>query len=126
MIINASAAKKNHRAQGFTLIEVLVALSIASFALVALMGRLGASADVQRSLSLHALSMNEARNLLAKDRLTPTVSNSEERGDVQVSGLTMHWRTWTEKTALNGFVRRNVAVQTKNEPEIVLFMYRAL
>jgi len=111
---------------GFTLIEVLVALSIGSFALVALMGRLGASADVQRTLALHALSLNEGRNLLAEDRLNPSVSNSEEQGDVDVSGVTMHWRTWTEKTALDGFVRRNVAVQAGNEPEITLFMYRAL
>lgn len=117
--------KSSHEG-GFTLIEVLVALSIASFALVALMGRLGASADVQRSLSLYALTMNEARNLLAEDRLKPTVSSSEEQGKVQVSGVTMHWRTWSEKTALDGFVRRNVAVQAKNEPEIILFMYRAL
>ncbi|MDQ6973871.1 MAG: type II secretion system minor pseudopilin GspI [Mariprofundaceae bacterium] len=117
--------KSSHEG-GFTLIEVLVALSIASFALVALMGRLGASADVQRSLSLHALSMNEARNLLAEDRLKPSVSNSEEQGDVQASGVTMHWRTWSEKTALNGFVRRNVAVRAKGEPEVILFMYRAL
>jgi len=117
---------KDSTESGFTLIEVLVALSIASFALVALMGRLGASADVQRTLALHALSLDEARNLLAEDRLKPTVSNSEEQGNVDVSGVTMHWRTWTEKTALDGFMRRNVAVQAGNEPEITLFMYRAL
>lgn len=111
---------------GFTLIEVLVALSIASFALVALMGRLGASADVQRTLSLNALAMSEARNLLAEDRLKKVVSNSEQQGNVDVSGVPMHWRTWTEKTALKGFVRRNVAVQADKEPEITLFMYRAL
>jgi len=117
---------KSTNESGFTLIEVLVALSIASFALVALMGRLGASADVQRTLSLHALALNEARNLLAEDRLKPNVSSSEQRGNVDASGVRMHWRAWTEKTALPGFVRRNIAVQAGNEPEITLFMYRAL
>ncbi len=110
--------------QGFTLIEVLVALGIASFALVALMGRLGASADVQRSLILHAVSIETARNILAEDRLLETIPSSEKQGDIEAKGVTLHWRTWSEKTALDNFVRRNVAVKAGHEPEVMLFMYR--
>ncbi|MDQ6978495.1 MAG: type II secretion system protein, partial [Ghiorsea sp.] len=40
--------------QGFTLIETLVALGIAAVALTALAGRLGLSADTQRSLLAHS------------------------------------------------------------------------
>jgi len=115
-----------NNAKGFTLIEVLVALSIASFALVALMGRLGASADVQRSLSLHAAAMQEARNLLAEDQIKPSVSGSETTGQVEAAGVQMTWRIWTEKTPLDGFIRRNVAVKAAEEPEVTLFMYRAI
>jgi len=118
--------KPPQHAQGFTLIEVLVALSIASFALVALMGRLGASADVQRTLALHALAIQEARNLLAEESLQPTVSSSEKSGSITSADVPMTWRAWTEKTALDGFVRRNVAVQAGSEPEVILFMYRAI
>ncbi len=113
-----------HNQKGFTLIEVLVALGIASFALVALMGRLGASADIQRSLTLHALAVDTARNVLAEERLQGAVLGSEKQGDVDVAGITLHWRTWSEKTALDSFVRRNVAVKAGNEPEVTLFMYR--
>jgi type II secretion system protein I len=112
------------RQGGFTLIEVLVALGIASFALVALMGRLGASSDIQRTLILHSLALDTARNVLAEERLYK-VLNSEKQGDIEAAGVQLHWRSWSEKTVLDTFVRRNVAVKTGNEPEITLFMYRA-
>ena len=113
-----------NKQSGFTLIEVLVALGIASLALVALMGRLGASSDVQRSLILHDLAINTARNVLAEEQLNKVLS-SEKQGDIQADGVQIHWRTWSEKTALDNFVRRNVAVKVAQEPELTLFMYRA-
>jgi len=112
------------RQAGFTLIEVLVALGIASFALVALMGRLGASADIQRTLSLHMLALDTARNVLAAERLSP-VFTAEKQGDVEAAGVHLHWRSWSEKTALDQLVRRNVAVQAASEPAVKLFIYRA-
>ena len=111
--------------RGFTLIEVLVALGIASLALVALMGRLGASADIQRSLSLHALALDTAQNVLAEEQLKGNVLGSEVQGDIEADGVTLHWRAWSEKTMLDSFVRRNVAVKAGREPEVSLFMYRA-
>ncbi len=62
----ASGSKES----GFTLIEALVALMIASTALVVLMGRLGVSADTQRSLSMHELELEHAYNKLAELTLT--------------------------------------------------------
>ena len=47
------------RQAGFTLIETLVALAIAAVALIALMGRLGASADVQRTLAMQAIAVDD-------------------------------------------------------------------
>ena len=113
-----------NRQGGFTLIEVLVALGIASFALVALMGRLGASSDIQRTLILHGLALDVARNVLAEERLDKVLS-SEKQGDVEVAGVQLHWRSWSEKTLLDTFVRRNVAVRVGVEPEVTLFMYRS-
>jgi len=113
----------SHDARGFTLIEVLVALAIASFALVALMGRLGASADIQRSLSLNALALDVGRNVLAEDQLHPLLSD-EKQGDIEFGKVRLHWRSWSEKTLLDSFVRRNVAVKVEHEPEVTLFMYR--
>jgi len=114
------------REQGFTLIEVIVALAIAATALVVLMGRLGASADVQRTLAAHALALDVASNALARESLQPSTSGSEQSGTVKMSGVTLSWRSWTVKTMLDGFVRRNVAVSAPGEPEVRLFLYREM
>lgn len=113
-----------NREAGFTLIEVLVALGIAAVTLVALVGRLGASADVQYSLASHAVMLDTAVNLLQAEREQPTISGEEKQGDIVVEGVSYHWRMWSEKTELDGFVRRNVAVQHPQEPEVKMFLYR--
>ena len=112
------------RERGFTLIEALVALAIAATALVVLSGRLGASADVQRTLALHALALDAAANQLAEQSLIPAASGEEQRGTLEAGGLNLKWRGWSEKTMLDGFVRRNVAVQAPGEPEVKLFLYQ--
>ncbi len=110
--------------RGFTLIEVLVALGIASFALVAMMGRLGASADIQRSLFLHELALETARNILAEESLQAVVAHDEKQGDRDMAGVHMHWRAWNEKTVLNQLVRRNISVRAEDEPAVILFEYK--
>lgn len=113
----------NHQ-RGFTLIEALVALSIAATALVVLTGRLGASADIQRSLGLHALALDIAANQLAEQSLQPATQGDEQSGTDEAGGVNIDWRSWTEQTMLDGFVRRNVAVHAPGEPEVKLFLYQ--
>lgn len=110
--------------RGFTLIEVLVALGIAAVTLVALMGRLGASADVQYSLSSHTIMLDTAINLLEEERNSKASLSDEKQGDVEVGGIRYHWRLWSEKTEVDGFIRRNVSVKHPQEPELTLFLYR--
>lgn len=110
--------------RGFTLIEVLIAIGIAAVALVALVGRLGSSADIQLSLSLHAVMLDTAINLLEAEREKEGVSGDEKQGEVTVEGVIYHWRLWSEKTEVDGFVRRNVSVQHPREPEVKMFLYR--
>ena len=110
--------------QGFTLIEAMVALAIAATALVVLTGRLGASADVQRSLAMHALALDIAANQLAEQSLQPAISGDEQSGTDKTGGISMDWRSWTEQTMLDGFVRRNVAVRAPGEPAVKLFLYQ--
>lgn len=111
--------------QGFTLLEVLVALAIAATALVVLIGRVGASADLQRDLSLHALALEVAVNVLEGNRLKENLAASGERGEVEASGMTIKWRTTIEKASADGFVRQNVEVAVPGEPPLKLFLYRA-
>ena len=111
--------------RGFTLIEALVALGIAATALVVLMGRLGSSADIQRSLSLHERLLDAASNKLA-EQVANRESGDDRDGVIEAGELRMVWRSWTERTELDGFVRRNVAVKVADEPEVSLFIYQDL
>ena len=109
--------------KGFTLIETLVALGIAAVALTALAGRLGISADTQRSLIAHSTMLEVATNVLEEQRLNPSVVLSEKQGDVEARGMKMTWRLSVEKTMLDDFVRQNVVVSYDDEPDVSLFLF---
>ncbi len=111
--------------QGFTLIEALVALVIAATAMMALMGRLGASADIQRTLNWQSLALEAASEQLATLALQPLQQDSLE-GELQRGGYAMKWRSWVEKTMVSGFVRMNVSVTSAGEGKVALFLYRAV
>jgi len=109
--------------RGFTLIEALVALMIASTALVVLMGRLGSSANIQHTLSMQTLAMDSARNKLTE--LTVASSSlDDQQGVIDVGDMQLEWRSWSEKTMLDGFMRLNVSVKVPDEPKVVVFIYR--
>ena len=108
---------------GFTLIEALVALMIAATALVILMGSLGSSADIQRSLFMHELAIEQAHNKLTELSIASS-SLDEQQGSIEIADMQLEWRSWSEKTMLDGFVRLNVSIQLPGEPEVSLFLYR--
>ncbi|MDQ7002603.1 MAG: prepilin-type N-terminal cleavage/methylation domain-containing protein, partial [Ghiorsea sp.] len=110
-------------AKGFTLIETLVALGIAAVALTALAGRLGLSADTQRSLLAHATMLEVATNVLEQQRVGATTNLAEREGEVEARGMAMKWKLSLEKTDLDLFVRQNVVVTYVGEPDVALFLY---
>ena len=112
--------------QGFTLIEALVALSIIAVSLSALGGRLGLSADTQRSLIVHSTMLEVATNLLEEQRLAPSISKDEKQGEVEVRGMHLNWRMYIEKTMLDNFVRQNVVVSHPGEPDVSLFLFHVI
>ncbi|MDX8384080.1 MAG: prepilin-type N-terminal cleavage/methylation domain-containing protein [Ghiorsea sp.] len=112
-----------NQSRGFTLIETLVALGIAAVALTALAGRLGISADTQRSLMAHTTMLEVATNVLEEQRLLPLLNTDEKQGDIEARGMAMHWKLWSEKTMLDDFVRQNVTVSMADEPDVSLFLF---
>ena len=114
------------RQQGFTLLEVLVALAIAATALIVLIGRVGASADLQRDLSMHALALEVAVNALESNRLKKNLITAGESGEVEISGMTAKWRITVKKASADRFVRQDVEVNVPGNPPLELFLYRAI
>lgn len=112
------------RNPGFTLLEVMVALAIATTALVVLISRLGNSADIQYSLRSHALALETAMDLLARERLKPNIPSSEERGEVRALGQLLTWKSRIETTPIPDFVRQNMSISIQGEPDVDLFLYR--
>ena len=113
-------------ASGFTLIEVLVAMVIVATALVAMVGRLGASSDVQRTLADQTLMLDSALDLIERQRLLTKVSGDEQDGVLTRNGRTLKWKLWSEPTEMDGFLRQNVTVSLNNEPDLTLFLYHHL
>jgi type II secretion system protein I len=109
--------------QGFTLIETLVALGIAAVALTALAGRLGLSADTQRSLLAHSTMLEVATNVLEQQRVGTSTNFAEREGEVEARGMQMTWKLSLEKTDLDQFVRQDVVVSYAGEPDVSLFLY---
>jgi len=116
--------KRGDRQHGFTLLEVMVALAIAATALVVLISRVGASADIQRDLSLHALALSTAVNQLEAQRLQSGVPDTDTHGEVRMEGVTLQWHGSVQRTAGSGFVRQNMEVTAPGEPPVTLFLYR--
>lgn len=108
---------------GFTLIETLVALGIAAVALTVLVGRLGISADTQRSLMAHTTMLEAATNILEEQRFSPVMNLDDSEGELEMRGLAMQWKLSVEKTELDMFVRQNIVISTPQEPDVSLFLY---
>jgi len=117
--------RQSGKQHGFTLLEVMVALAIAATALVTLISRVGASADIQRDLSLHALALSTAVNQLEAQRLKSGLPNADTHGEVKAGDITLQWHGSVERTEGSGFVRQNMEVTAPGEPPVKLFLYRA-
>ena len=120
MTVQANSPAKE---AGFTLIEALVALMIASTALVVLMGRIGSSANIQHTLTMQDMAMDAARNKLTELSIA-SASLDEQQGVIEAGDIQLEWRSWSEKTMLDGFVRLNVSVKAPDEPKVAVFLYR--
>ncbi|MDX8412152.1 MAG: type II secretion system minor pseudopilin GspI [Mariprofundaceae bacterium] len=112
--------------RGFTLLEVMVALAIAATALVVLLSRLGASADLQHDVFIHALSLETAVDVLNRERMYDTLVTSQMEGKDEAMGVELNWTIRPEETMDSSFLRYSVTVAVPSESPVDLFLYRAV
>lgn len=106
------------KAMGFTLLEVLVAITILGIALAAVLRTTFVSADQAHQIKLKMLSQWSAQNLLAEQKarkLWPEPGIL--RGTTQQAGITLHWQESVANTPNADFRRIEIAVYTTQEPD---------
>jgi general secretion pathway protein I len=101
-----------HRARGFTLIEVLVALAIVAIGMAAVMGALTSSANTVSYLRdktfAQWVALNQIENLRLSGQQPPT-GNSD--GDTDFAGRSWHWRQEVVATQIPGVERIDISVR---------------
>ncbi|MDO1558585.1 type II secretion system minor pseudopilin GspI [Brevundimonas sp. 2R-24] len=103
--------------QGFSLIELLVALAVFSLAVVALLNLTGESARTAAELETRALAsvVAENRAVEAVTGLAPLVLGQEE-GVEQAAGRAWRWTRITSGTPEPGLYRVDIRVQAQGRP----------
>jgi general secretion pathway protein I len=99
------------RSAGFTLLEVMVALSIAALSLTAVTAAMSQMVDAANSMRERTYASWIAQNKIAELRLSnvePEVS--EDSGEVEYAGLEWTWTSTISETGVENLYRVDVAV----------------
>lgn len=104
-------SRANQKTNGFTLIEMMVALSVFSLAALAMVHLQGYSVRTAATLSDSSLAWNVAQNL-AVDRLSAPLAPviGSEEGEVENGGRRWFWKVVTDKTEDPRLVTIDIAV----------------
>ena len=112
---------KRRLPDGFTLIEVLVALAIVAVALSAGMRALAQSVDGASSLKARTLALWVAENRLARVQLgDSTASLSAATGQEMQAGVVLAWRQTIAPTPNPAFRRIEIIVAKPAQPDYAL------
>ncbi|MDQ6961106.1 MAG: type II secretion system protein [Mariprofundaceae bacterium] len=109
--------------KGFTLLEMLLALSIASTALVVMLARLGASADLLQNFETQLIGMETAIDLLERERLE-AIKKEGQTGRVSVQDIEMTWQSKITATEFEQVKRHDYILSRDGEADVELFLYR--
>jgi len=99
------------RQQGFTLIEVMVALTIVAFALAAVAASMNQMIDAANAMRDRTYASWIAQNKIAEMRLAneiPEVSTTS--GEVEYGNSEWAWRAVVSETGVENFMRVDVSV----------------
>ena len=103
--------------RGFTLIEVLVALAIASIGLAAVLAIVSNAASNAASLRDRTFAGWVAANRLTEVRLVPTLPSVDRtEGEVELGGQQWRWEQTVTQTQVPGMRRVDVRVRLDGAP----------
>lgn len=106
--------------RGFTLIEVMVALTIVAFSLTAVAASMNQMIDAANAMRDRTYASWIAQNKLAEMRLAgvlPDVSTSS--GDVEYANASWEWRAVVSETGIENYRRIDISVTHAGEEYVV-------
>lgn len=116
-------APRSKAINGFTLVEVMVALLVVGIALPALLSQITSQADSTADLRDRSYAQWVAQNQLETFRVEYALSDQllqgEASGEVEMLDRTWRWKVVSEESDLPGMWRQTVTVGTQPEEELV-------
>lgn len=105
---------------GFTLIEVMVALVVATLALVAVMASISQMIDAGTAMRERTYASWIAQNKITELRLANTEPEvSESNGEVEFAGLEWGWTATISETGVEFLYRVDVAIGFAGSPDVI-------
>jgi len=102
------------RRDGFTLVEVLVALVVVAFGMGAVLTALTSAADNESRLREKTFAEWVGLNQLSTERLRSTLpATGTKEGDTDFAGSSWHWKETVENMDIPGMRRITIRVQPK-------------
>ncbi|GLK50300.1 hypothetical protein GCM10017620_32740 [Brevundimonas intermedia] len=119
----ASGSAQNR--DGFTLIEMLVALAVFALAAMALLNLSGESTRSAVRVEARTLGGVVAENVAAEAMIAPSLPVGETAGEVQMAGRVWRWRRVVTGTEVSGMGRIDVRVSTDEGQVADRVLFRA-